>query len=99
MASPYTLEDPIDPQRDLLKPTVQDTLNVLIAARHMGVKRVVLTSSISVMVVTSPIMKAARKEKKNSTEFWRRVMTTSPLQIPGLDNPATILHETRCVLT
>ncbi|KAK9095744.1 hypothetical protein Sjap_021241 [Stephania japonica] len=51
VASPCSLEDPTDPQRDLVEPAVQGTLNVLEASKESGsVKRVVLTSSISAMV-------------------------------------------------
>lgn len=50
VASPCTLEDPKDPERELVLPAVQGTMNVLEAARAAGAKRVVLTSSISAMV-------------------------------------------------
>lgn len=50
IASPCTLEDPIDPQRELVEPAVQGTINVLDAAKKFGVRRVVLTSSISALV-------------------------------------------------
>ncbi|KAK4270887.1 hypothetical protein QN277_019653 [Acacia crassicarpa] len=50
VASPCTLEDPADPQKELVLPAVQGTLNVLEAAKKCNVKRVVLTSSISAMV-------------------------------------------------
>lgn len=50
MASPCTLEDPVDPQKELVLPAVQGTLNVLEAAKKCNVKRVVLTSSISAIV-------------------------------------------------
>ncbi|XP_058188483.1 cinnamoyl-CoA reductase 1 [Rhododendron vialii] len=50
VASPCTLEDPKDPQAELLLPAVQGTLNVLAAAEAAGVRRVVITSSISAMV-------------------------------------------------
>ncbi|KAL6180737.1 hypothetical protein ACLB2K_047397 [Fragaria x ananassa] len=50
VASPCTLEDPKDPQAELVLPAVQGTLNVLQAASRFGVGRVVLTSSISSMV-------------------------------------------------
>ncbi|KAL0384678.1 UNVERIFIED_CONTAM: Cinnamoyl-CoA reductase 2 [Sesamum radiatum] len=50
VASPCTLEDPVDPQTELLEPAVKGTLNVLAAAKKFGVRRVVLTSSISAMV-------------------------------------------------
>ena len=44
---PCTLEDP---QTELVVPAVQGTLNVLAAAKMYGVRRVVLTSSISALV-------------------------------------------------
>lgn len=50
VASPCTLEDPVDPQKELVDPAVQGTLNVLAAAKRFNVRRVVLTSSISAMV-------------------------------------------------
>lgn len=50
VASPCTLEDPVDPQKELVEPAVQGTLNVLAAAKRNNVKRVVLTSSISALV-------------------------------------------------
>lgn len=50
VASPCTLEDPADPQRELVDPAVEGTLNVLAASKKFGVRRVVLTSSISAMV-------------------------------------------------
>lgn len=47
MASPYSLEAK-DPQRELVDPAVQGTLNALAAAaRQASVKRVVLTSSMA----------------------------------------------------
>ncbi|KAI8026560.1 Cinnamoyl-CoA reductase 1 [Camellia lanceoleosa] len=50
VASPCSLEDPKDPQMELVVPAVQGTLNVIAAAKICGVRRVVLTSSISAMV-------------------------------------------------
>ncbi|XP_015891191.3 phenylacetaldehyde reductase [Ziziphus jujuba] len=52
VASPCTLEDPKDPQAELITPAVQGTINVLQAALKSNppVRRVVLTSSISAMV-------------------------------------------------
>ncbi|KAJ6804819.1 putative cinnamoyl-CoA reductase 1 [Iris pallida] len=50
VASPCTLEDPADPEGELLLPAVRGTVNVLEAARKAGARRVVLTSSISAMV-------------------------------------------------
>ncbi|XVF75111.1 hypothetical protein PTKIN_Ptkin13bG0161800 [Pterospermum kingtungense] len=50
VASPCTLEDPKDPETEMVTPAVQGTLNVLEAARSAKVRRVVLTSSISAIV-------------------------------------------------
>lgn len=50
VASPCTLEAPVEPQRELVEPAVHGTLNVLEAARRCKVRRVVVTSSISAMV-------------------------------------------------
>ncbi|KAK9217105.1 hypothetical protein WN943_005730 [Citrus x changshan-huyou] len=50
VASPCTLEDPVDPEKELILPAVQGTLNVLEAAKRFGVRRVVVTSSISAIV-------------------------------------------------
>lgn len=50
VASPCTLEDPRDPQEELLRPAVEGTLNVLEASRIAGARRVVVTSSISSLV-------------------------------------------------
>lgn len=50
VASPCTLVDPVDPQKELVDPAVKGTLNVLEAAKKFNVERVVLTSSISAMV-------------------------------------------------
>lgn len=50
VASPCSLEDPTDPQKELVQPAVQGTLNVLEAARKFNVRRVVITSSISALV-------------------------------------------------
>ncbi|KAA8545368.1 hypothetical protein F0562_020152 [Nyssa sinensis] len=50
VASQCSLEDPVDPQRELVTPAVQGTLNVLAAAKMFNVRRVVVTSSISALV-------------------------------------------------
>ncbi|RZC91937.1 hypothetical protein C5167_021649 [Papaver somniferum] len=47
LASPCIVDTVDDPQRQLLDPAVKGTMNVLKAAKECGVKRVVLTSSIS----------------------------------------------------
>ncbi|GKA62383.1 cinnamoyl-CoA reductase 1 [Tanacetum coccineum] len=50
VVSPCSLKDPLDPQKELFDPAVKGTLNVLEAAKRFGVRRVVLSSSISAMV-------------------------------------------------
>ncbi|KDP32447.1 hypothetical protein JCGZ_13372 [Jatropha curcas] len=50
VASPCTLEDPKDPEKELLLPAVEGTLRVLEAAKKFKVRRVVITSSISALV-------------------------------------------------
>ncbi|MCL7051702.1 hypothetical protein MKW94_028174 [Papaver nudicaule] len=47
LASPCIVDTVHDPQRQLLDPAIKGTMNVLKAAKECGVKRVVLTSSIS----------------------------------------------------
>ncbi|KAH7681330.1 Cinnamoyl-CoA reductase protein [Dioscorea alata] len=50
VASPCSLEDPKDPENELIRPAVEGTVNVLEAARKVGARRVVLMSSISAMI-------------------------------------------------
>ncbi|XP_078162775.1 phenylacetaldehyde reductase-like [Carex rostrata] len=50
LASPNIIDRVHDPQSELLDPAVKGTLNVLQAAKESGVRRVVLTSSISALV-------------------------------------------------
>ncbi|KAJ3669437.1 hypothetical protein LUZ60_011387 [Juncus effusus] len=50
LASPCIVDRVHDPQSQLLDPAVKGTLNVLRAAKEIGAKRVVITSSISAIV-------------------------------------------------
>ncbi|PKA50590.1 Cinnamoyl-CoA reductase 1 [Apostasia shenzhenica] len=50
LASPCIVDRVEDPERQLLDPAVKGTLNVLQAAYDSGVRRVVLTSSISAII-------------------------------------------------
>ncbi|XP_062212831.1 phenylacetaldehyde reductase-like [Phragmites australis] len=51
LASPCTVDRVVDPQKQLMVPAVEGTLNVLRAAKEArGVRRVVVTSSISAIV-------------------------------------------------
>ncbi|KAG8633845.1 hypothetical protein MANES_18G141900v8 [Manihot esculenta] len=47
LASPCIVDKVQDPQRELLDPAIKGTRNVLTAAKEKGVRRVVVTSSIS----------------------------------------------------
>ncbi|KAH1061695.1 hypothetical protein AAZX31_02G215700 [Glycine max] len=53
LASPCIVDQVHDPQKELLDPAIKGTMNVLTAAKEAGVRRVVLTSSISA-VTPSP---------------------------------------------
>ncbi|KAG9453612.1 hypothetical protein H6P81_006516 [Aristolochia fimbriata] len=53
MASPNTIERVEDPERDLLGPAIEGTKKVLEAAKASGVKRVVVTASVS-GIIPSP---------------------------------------------
>ncbi|KAM0941226.1 putative cinnamoyl-CoA reductase [Dioscorea sansibarensis] len=50
LASPLTIGVVRDPERELIEPAVKGTVNVLRAAKECGLKRVVVTSSVSSMV-------------------------------------------------
>ncbi|PWA60783.1 NAD(P)-binding Rossmann-fold superfamily protein [Artemisia annua] len=47
VASPCTVDEVHDPEKELLAPAIKGTINVLTAAKKLGVKRVVITSSVS----------------------------------------------------
>ncbi|PWA47839.1 NAD(P)-binding Rossmann-fold superfamily protein [Artemisia annua] len=47
VASPCTVDKVHDPEKELLAPAIKGTINVLTAAKKLGVKRVVITSSAS----------------------------------------------------
>ncbi|XP_057724532.1 phenylacetaldehyde reductase-like [Arachis stenosperma] len=47
LASPCIVDEVHDPQKELLDPAIRGTMNVLEAAKEAGVKRVVVTSSVS----------------------------------------------------
>ncbi|XP_073062124.1 cinnamoyl-CoA reductase 1 [Primulina eburnea] len=50
LASPCIVDQVHDPQRELLDPAISGTINVLTAAKELGVRRVVVTSSISAII-------------------------------------------------
>lgn len=53
LASPCVIDQVHDPQLELLDPAIKGTINVLTAAKDLGVRRVVITSSISAMIPSS----------------------------------------------
>ncbi|XP_043723760.1 cinnamoyl-CoA reductase 1 isoform X1 [Telopea speciosissima] len=50
LASPCIVDRVLDPQKELLEPAISGTINALKAAKECGVRRVVVTSSISAIV-------------------------------------------------
>ncbi|XP_011089281.1 cinnamoyl-CoA reductase 1 [Sesamum indicum] len=50
LASPCIVDKVHDPERELLDPAIKGTINVLTAAKELGVRRVVVTSSISAII-------------------------------------------------
>ncbi|KAK8467120.1 hypothetical protein PHAVU_008G257800 [Phaseolus vulgaris] len=50
LASPCIVDQVSDPQKDLLDPAIKGTVNVLTAAKEAGVRRVVVTSSVSAII-------------------------------------------------
>ncbi|ERN09003.1 hypothetical protein AMTRI_Chr08g166230 [Amborella trichopoda] len=50
LASPCIVDEVRDPKRELLDPAIEGTLNALRACKAAGVKRVVVTSSISAII-------------------------------------------------
>ncbi|GLT80728.1 hypothetical protein SLA2020_521520 [Shorea laevis] len=66
LASPCSVDEVQDPQKEFLDPAVKGTVNVLSAAKELGVGRVVVTSSISA-IMPSPNWPA---DKVKNEECW-----------------------------
>ncbi|CAL5326279.1 unnamed protein product [Camellia sinensis] len=64
LASPCIIDQVKDPERELLEPAIKGTLNVLTAAKELGVRRVVVTSSISA-ITPSPNWPADKVKNKD----------------------------------
>ncbi|KAJ4725517.1 putative Cinnamoyl-CoA reductase [Melia azedarach] len=69
LASPCIVDKVQDPQKQLLDPAIKGTVNVLTAAKAVGVKRVVVTSSISA-ITPSPTWPA---DKVKAEDCWTDV--------------------------
>ncbi|CAL5424634.1 unnamed protein product [Camellia sinensis] len=69
LASPCIIDQVKDPERELLEPAIKGTLNVLTAAKELGVRRVVVTSSISA-ITPSPNWPA---DKVKNEDCWTDV--------------------------
>ncbi|XP_010551176.1 PREDICTED: cinnamoyl-CoA reductase 1 [Tarenaya hassleriana] len=66
LASPCIVDEVQNPQEQLLDPAIKGTMNVLMAAKEAGVRRVVVTSSISA-ITPSPKWPA---DKIKDEECW-----------------------------
>ncbi|KAF5932370.1 hypothetical protein HYC85_028541 [Camellia sinensis] len=64
LASPCIIDQVKDPERELLEPAIKGTLNVLTAAKELGVRWVVVTSSISA-ITPSPNWPADKVKNKD----------------------------------
>ncbi|KAJ0020957.1 hypothetical protein Pint_32473 [Pistacia integerrima] len=69
LASPCIVDQVLDPEKELLDPAIKGTVNVLSAAKAVGVKRVVVTSSISA-ITPSPKWPA---DKVKAEDCWTDV--------------------------
>ncbi|KAH7549849.1 hypothetical protein JRO89_XS13G0091700 [Xanthoceras sorbifolium] len=92
LASPCIVDRVLDPQKELLDPAIKGTVNVLTAAKAAGVKRVVVTSSISA-ITPSPHWPA---DKVKVEDCWTDVEYSWDFSKEnGLDvvvvNPGTVM--------
>ncbi|KAF5189847.1 Cinnamoyl-coa reductase [Thalictrum thalictroides] len=74
VASPCIVDRVQDPEKQLLQPAIQGTLNVLKAAKQSGVKRVVVTSSISALTPSPdwPADVVKREDCWTDVEYCKR---------------------------
>ncbi|OIT01044.1 cinnamoyl-coa reductase 1 [Nicotiana attenuata] len=64
LASPCIVDEVKDPDNQLLSPAIKGTMNVLTASKELGVRRVVVTSSISA-IIPSPNWPADRVKNED----------------------------------
>eukprot|EP00250_Pteridium_aquilinum_P013733 c2153_g1_i1 orf=3-578(-) len=72
IASPCFLQPPQDPQKELVDPAVQGTLNVLKASHAAGVRRVVVTSSIAAVFPNPHLSPGAVVDENSWTDIEYR---------------------------
>ncbi|KAE9460951.1 hypothetical protein C3L33_07124, partial [Rhododendron williamsianum] len=91
LASPCIVEEVKDPENELLAPAIKGTNNVLTAAKEVGVRRVVVTSSTSA-ITPSPYWPA---DKAKNEDCWTDVDYCKQNGEKGLDvvvvNPGTVM--------
>ena len=91
-ASPFTIDEPKDPQKELIDPAVNGTLYALRAAHKHGVKRVVLTSSCVSIMYTPDRNRTVVDEK-----YWTSVKDCDPYsQSKTLAEQAAWAHQREC---
>ncbi|KAL6508781.1 hypothetical protein OROHE_021340 [Orobanche hederae] len=81
VASPCIVDEVRDPEGDLLDPAIKGTINVLTAAKEVGVRRVVVTSSVSA-IIPSPNWPADRVKNEDcwtDEEYCKRNGVWYPL--------------------
>nr|XP_016456835.1 PREDICTED: cinnamoyl-CoA reductase 1-like [Nicotiana tabacum] len=64
LASPCIVDQVKDPENQLLSPAIKGTMNVLTASKELGVKRVVVTTSVSA-IIPSPNWPADRVKNED----------------------------------
>ncbi|KAH6766285.1 Rossmann-fold superfamily protein [Perilla frutescens var. hirtella] len=72
LASPCVIDRVHDPQRELLDPAIKGTINVLTTAKDLGVRRVVVTSSISAMIASSSFLADASEDCWIDEDYCRQ---------------------------
>ncbi|CAI9107045.1 OLC1v1006317C1 [Oldenlandia corymbosa var. corymbosa] len=81
LASPCIVDEVSDPQSQLLDPALKGTINVLTAAKEFGVRRVVITSSVSAIHPSPnwPSDKVKNEECWTDEDYCRRDGVWYPL--------------------
>ncbi|KAL6200402.1 hypothetical protein ACLB2K_030184 [Fragaria x ananassa] len=97
LASPCIVDQVHDPEKELLDPAIKGTLNVLTTAKEAGVRRVVITSSISA-ITPSPSWPAdvvKREDCWTDVEYCKKKGLWYPLSKTLAEKAAWILPKRR----